>query len=337
MKKKKSKQAAKRTKRGPSNGRKKSRASSTTRKRGKSSKKARSKKINNQQPENGDLAVRDLTKLYDLEPRWSVSKRCAVWLSHIPKRSLWSTGTTQSKKSEDSLRSEAQQSNEVPGDKLDASLFQTTRNNFLDNDEFYEQNIFKKKFDPAAVEHKKAQERAENIRSPYVSAKQLSESAREICYKNHQISKEEYMKNLQNKQALQSVNDNIGLLDYEKSDFHDYSEISQNLTSRIASKYADTLIHCPAKRQKNQENIQRCTNRHQMFAENSFPGKHVQKYVQPKKCTGTNKMTKHQRKKQSQYAHASHKYSNLSAQSSCPRMQHQSTCQGEKIFLLDTH
>ena len=142
---------------------------------------------------------RDLSNKYDIEPRWPASKRCANWVKSLPRRTYWSTGTTQSTKSNESFETMTIcNKNEMLSDS-DTKTMQQENHSFATS-EFAKHRSYLTK-EPSStssqkysVEKRSSYQTLDDIRFPPVSAKRRSESAREACLRGHEITNQLYRK-----------------------------------------------------------------------------------------------------------------------------------------------
>ena len=158
---------------------------------------------------------RDLSRFYQIEPRWTASKRCANWLKCLPKRTYWSTGTTQSTKSNsfDDLQTDDKSNNNQTNSTI------SPRNQPISFTAFYEARKHRSYLTKDSNTATNFQNHPVNTRrsfethgassqtktSPLVSAKQRSETARECYSQNHQNSNEFYMRNFSNSKSFDSL------------------------------------------------------------------------------------------------------------------------------------
>ena len=171
------------------------------------------RKIQKRKPIDEEDGTRDLSKFYAVEPRWNTMKRCVNWLQLMPKRKQWSTGTTQSTKSDASTvgsfcDERCANSREVAcTESQTLSEIETSSEknamSHCQNCESYQEEppiegdghrtIFRDKGPEINVNHKKhinlpPKPCTMHSKSPFVSAKQKLENEEKVEFKNQRKS-----------------------------------------------------------------------------------------------------------------------------------------------------
>ena len=165
------------------------------------------KKATSKENVENDLKLeRNLSKVYAMEPRWNALTRCANWVNQLPSFTCSSTSRSKSSICNESLykrnSSKRSRRHKCPSS---SNVSSSRRHLYMDKSRMSPEEQWKHRseFDlkklsklrrKLKIIHDALKRKRKPAKSPFVSAKQRSESARETCLKNYQIGNESCMK-----------------------------------------------------------------------------------------------------------------------------------------------